>query len=155
MKQLLLIVIKGKFQVKYWNVINFPSMWWIQTKQCSKRRLESLHLCLDSSRSCKRNQKICQPSIVQKTSYPGILSDEDITAFEDYFFKKATSEVKEFVREDEYQKISFQKDGILYYKGRILTTERINATCEMSTVMKDFRLNTYCVSVICKNSPLA
>ena len=92
---------------------------------------------------------------MQKTSYPGISSDEDITAFEDYFFKKATSEVKEFVREDEYQKISFQKDGILYYKGRTLTTERINATCEMSTVMKDFRLNTYCVSVICKYSPLA
>ena len=155
MKQLLLIVIKGKFHVKYWNVINFPSMWWIQTKQCLKRRLESLHLCLDSSRSYKRNQKICQPRIVQKTSSPGISSDEDITASEDYFFKKAISEVKEFVRENEYQKISFQKDGILYYKGRILTTERINATCEMSTVVKDLRLNTYCVSVIYKYSPLA
>ena len=93
--------------------------------------------------------------IVQKTSSPGISSDEDITASEDYFFKKAISEVKEFVRENEYQKISFQKDGILYYKGRILTTERINATCEMSTVVKDLRLNTYCVSVIYKYSPLA
>ena len=130
-------------------------MWWIQTKQCLKRQLESLHLCLDSSRSYKRNQKICQPRIVQKTSSPGISSDEDITASEDYFFKKAISEVKEFVRENEYQKISFQKDGILYYKGRILTTERINATCEMSTVVKDLRLNTYCVSVIYKYSPLA
>ena len=105
MKHLLLIVIKGKFHVKYWNVINFPSMWWIQTKQCLKRQLESLHLCLGSSRSYKRNQKICQPRIVQKTSSPGILSDEDITASEDYFFKKAISEVKEFVRENEYQKI--------------------------------------------------
>ena len=92
---------------------------------------------------------------MQKTSSPGILSDEDITASEDYFFKKAISEVKEFVRENEYQKISFQKDGILYYKGRILTTERINATCEMSTVVKDLRLSTYCVSVIYKYSPLA
>ena len=57
MKQLLLIVIKGKFQVKYWNVINFLSMWWIQAKQGSKRWLESLHLCLGSSRSYKRNKK--------------------------------------------------------------------------------------------------
>ena len=57
MKQLLLIVIKGKFQVKYCNVINFPSIWLIQTKQGSKRWLESLHLCLDSSRNYKRNKK--------------------------------------------------------------------------------------------------
>ena len=56
-EQLLLIVIKGKFQETYWNVINFASMRWIQTKQGSKKWLESLHLCLDSSRSYKGNQK--------------------------------------------------------------------------------------------------
>ena len=57
MKQLLLIVIKGKFQVKYWNVTNFLSMWWIQANQGSTRWLESLHLCLDSSRSYKKIKK--------------------------------------------------------------------------------------------------
>ena len=35
----------------------FPSMSWIQTKQGYKKWEESLHLCLDSSRSYKRNQK--------------------------------------------------------------------------------------------------
>ena len=59
----------------------------------------------------QKKSKICQPSIAQKTSYPGILSDEEITASENYF------EIKKFVKENEY-KISFQKDGILYYKGR-------------------------------------
>ena len=38
----------------------------------------------------QKKSKICQPSIAQKTSYPGILSDEEITASENYFFKKAT-----------------------------------------------------------------
>ena len=59
---------------------------------------------------------ICQPRIVHKTSYLGILSDEEISVSENYFYKKATSEVKEFAKENEYQKISFQEDGILYYR---------------------------------------
>ena len=79
-------------------------------------------------RFIKKLQKkptICQPSIPQETSYPGILADEEIGASEKYFFKKASSEVKEFVKENEYQKISFQKYGVLYYKGRILATEKM------------------------------
>ena len=82
------------------------------------------------------------------------MSDEEISASENYFFKKATLEVKEFVKENEYQ-ISFQKDGILYYKGRILATEKINGNCEISTVMKDLCSNTLCVPLIYKHSPLA
>ena len=62
---------------------------------------------------------------------------------------------KEFVKEYDYQKISFQKDGILYYKGRILAIEKINASCEMSTVVKDLCSNTFCVPVIYKHSTLA
>ena len=99
--------------------------------------------------------KICQLSIAQNTRSSGILSDEEITASENYFFKKATSEVKEFVKENEYQKVSFQKEGILHYKERILATERLNATCEISTVMKDLYSNTFCVPAIYKHSPLA
>ena len=60
---------------------------------------------------------------MQKTSYPGILSAEEITASEKYFFKKPISEAKEFVKENEYQKNSFQKDGILYYKGSVNCNE--------------------------------
>ena len=82
------------------------------------------------------------------------MSDEEISASKNYFFKKATSEVKEFMKENEYQKISFQIDGILYYKGRKLATEKINASCEMSTVMKDLCSNTFYVPVIYKHSTL-
>ena len=66
-----------------------------------------------------------------------------------------TSEVKEFVKENEYQNISLQRDGILYYKGRVLATEKINASYKMSTVMKDLCSNTFRVPVIYKHSPLA
>ena len=72
------------------------------------------------------------------------MSDKEITAF----VKKNLSNKKNI-------KISFQKDGILYYKGRILTTKKINASCELSTIMKDLCSNTLCVPVIYKHSPLA
>ena len=45
-------------------IINFPSMWLIQTKQGSKRWLESLDLCLDSSRSYKINKKSVNLALV-------------------------------------------------------------------------------------------
>ena len=46
----------------------FPSMWWIQTKQGSKRCLGSLHLCLDSSRSYKRNKKSVNLALCRQQS---------------------------------------------------------------------------------------
>ena len=58
-------------------------------------------------------------------------------------------------KKNEYQKVSFQKDGILYYKGRTLATERLNATCEISSVMKDLSSSTFCVPAIYKHPPLA
>ena len=45
--------------------------------------------------------------MAQETSYPAILSDEEISASKSYLYKKATSKVEEFVKENEYQKISF------------------------------------------------
>ena len=45
----------------------------------------------------QKKSKICSASIAWKTSYPGIMSDEEVRATGNYFFNKATSEVKEFV----------------------------------------------------------
>ena len=53
----------------------------------------------------QKKSKICQPSIAQKTSYSGILSDEEVSASENYFLMKAASKVKEFAKENEYQNI--------------------------------------------------
>ena len=51
-------------------------------------------------------------------------------------------------------KIAFHKDGILSYKGRILPKQNVKAVREMSAIMKDLSLFNFCVSVICKHSPL-
>ena len=69
--------------------------------------------------------------------------------------KKATSEVKQFLKPSRYQQITTEKGGILYYNGRILPTENVTSTYEMSDVMKDLSSGTFFDPVISKHSPLA
>ena len=83
------------------------------------------------------------------------LSDEEILAAEKYFFRKARVEVKRFIKPTQYQKISIDRDGILYYSERILPTDNTQITGEMSTVIKDLAAYTFCVPLIYKHSPLA
>ena len=39
---------------------------------------------------------------------------------ENYFFRKATEEVRKFMHKSEYEACTIEKDGILYYKSRVL-----------------------------------
>ena len=105
-----------------------------------------------------RNSR-CQSSTKQKGKLKKLtipeLSDEEINLSRQYFFKKATSEVKMYLKSSQYEQITTEIDEILYYNGRILPTENVTATCEMSDVMKDLSSSTFCVPVIYKHSPLA
>ena len=83
------------------------------------------------------------------------LSDEEILAAKEYFFRKVTLKVKKFIKSTQYQKISIERDRILYYSRRIPPTDNIKITGEMSTVMKGLAADTFCVPVIYKHSPLA
>ena len=56
-----------------------------------------------------------------------VLTDDEITQGRNYFFKKATEEIKGFVKRTDYEKISTEKNGILYYTGRIMPDQNINA----------------------------
>ena len=84
-----------------------------------------------------------------------LLSDEETLAAKEYLFRKAILEIKRFINPTQYQKISIERDGILYYSGRILPTDNTKITGEMSTVMKDLAADTFCVPIIYKHSPLA
>ena len=84
-----------------------------------------------------------------------ILSDEEIKKAEEYFFRAATKEVKHFMNQKQYQKMSHEKDGILMYTGRILPEQGVSAITPMSAVMKDLSSTTFCVPVIDKHSPIA
>ena len=48
------------------------------------------------------------------------LSQSEISRAENYFFKKATEEVKVFAKQKDWKETTTLKDGILYYNGRVL-----------------------------------
>ena len=65
--------------------------------------------------------------------------EKDIDLAENYYFKKASLELRHFVKEAQNTKFSKEKDGKLLYTGRILPTNSA----------------TFCAPVVDKNSPLA
>ena len=83
-----------------------------------------------------------------------ILSEEEIKNAENYFFQKATAEIKHFMKENQYKRISKEKEGILYYTGRILPNQNVTVVGRMTNVMKDLQQTSFCVPIIDKHSPL-
>ena len=84
-----------------------------------------------------------------------ILSEEEIKNAENYFFQKTTAEIQHFMKENQYKRISKEKEGILYYTGRILPNQNVTVVGRMTIVMKDSQQTSFCVLIIDKYSPLA
>ena len=83
-----------------------------------------------------------------------IIEDDEIQASLNYFFTKATSEVKFFVKPKLYQRNTFEKNGIIYYASRVLP-ENIEFKCKMTDVMYDLSKDSFVVPVVDRYSPLA
>ena len=89
------------------------------------------------------------------TSKALVLSDDLLRQSERYFFKKGTSEVKEFVLPSKYVNISHEKDGILIYSGRILPSDSITIIGKATQRMLDLQSTSFCVPILDKSSPIA
>ena len=110
---------------------------------------------LKSSVKQKRTPVTIYDGFFEKES-PLILQDEEILVAKNYFFRKATAEIKHFAKSSDYESISKEEDEILYYTGRILPTDSISDVHErMTDVMKDLSATTFCVPLVYKHSPLA
>ena len=83
------------------------------------------------------------------------LSEQNISSALDYFYSKATLEVKKFLKGKSYKNITIEKNGILYYTGRILPSQIINNKSNLSDVCMDLSMESFCVPIIEKFSPLA
>ena len=81
--------------------------------------------------------------------------DEDIKSAETYFFKKATDEVKTFLKPSQYEKISKESNEILYYVGRVLPEDEVTIVGRATDVMRDLSSTTFCVPMTDKSSPIA
>ena len=72
-----------------------------------------------------------------------------------YFFRKASDEVRHFLPKSSYENISQDKFGILYYTGRILPSQTFGSKVELSDVCLDLSSSSFCVPIVDKHSPLA
>ena len=84
-----------------------------------------------------------------------MITDTEIKQAENYYFRRATYELKHFNKPTIYEKISSDKDGLLIYKGRILPSQQIKSVVPLCEVMKDLSSTAFCVPVIDKFSPVA
>ena len=98
---------------------------------------------------------IAEPiTITTKSADLVILNDQEIQYALNYFFRKATLEVQRFVQPKFYENISFEKNDILYYSGRVLP-ENISFECDVTDVMLDLSAGSFVVPVVERHSPLA
>ena len=84
-----------------------------------------------------------------------IIPEDQINKAINYFFKKATTEVKHFVNVSQYKDLSIEKDGVLYYTGRILPTDNITVIGKATKVMKDLKATSFSVPIVDRYSPVA
>ncbi len=84
-----------------------------------------------------------------------ILGDTEVIAALTYFFKKSTEEIKKFRKKRDYERISEEVDGILYYKGRILLEQSVTGVKDMCDVMIDLSCRTFWVPLVDGHSPFA
>ena len=80
------------------------------------------------------------------------LTAKEIEAGEDYFYKKATAEIKQFARPADYKRFSQEKDGILYFTGRLLDAGRVKG---LEEVMFDLSPVSFCRPLVDRHSPVA
>ena len=80
------------------------------------------------------------------------LSPGEVAKAENYFFRKATKEVKQFARAADFRQFSEERDGILYFTGRLLNSGGIRA---LEEVMFDLSPVSFCKPIVDRHSPVA
>ena len=84
-----------------------------------------------------------------------IAPEEMVTAALQYFYRKATAEIFEFVDKTLYEKISLVKDQIIYYSGRILSTQEFGGNSSLGEAALDLTMSMFCVPLSDGSSPIA
>ena len=80
------------------------------------------------------------------------LSSDEIKSAEEYFFIKATKEIKQFTKKSEYENCSQLKDGILLFNSRILQGQQIE---DVENIMDDLSPLYFCNPLVDRYSPVA
>ena len=83
------------------------------------------------------------------------ITEAEINDAKIYFYRKTALEVVQFNKKQAYEKFSGEKDGILWYTGRILPSDHVSAVGKLISSMLDLTSTTFCVPIVDSYSPLA
>ena len=109
-----------------------------------------------------KNEKVLQPLVDAKPTSRfqnkdveefTALTEDEVQLSLDYFFQKASDEVKSFVHPKQYKNISVEKNGILYFTGRV-PLNNVSFECTMTDVMIDLTTGTFIVPLVDRYSPV-
>ena len=84
-----------------------------------------------------------------------ILDDDLLLSALNYFYKKATLEIKHFLPTGAFKNITREKSDILYFTGWILASQEINGKCNLSDVCIDLNMSSFCVPLVDRYSLFA
>ena len=82
------------------------------------------------------------------------LTDTEVQYSFDYFFQKATGEVKKFLDPKAYKNVSVEQNNILYYTARVSPSD-VKFKCTMTDAMIDLSAGTFIVPMVERYSPVA
>ena len=85
----------------------------------------------------------------------GELSDADVQYALNYFFMKATEELRSYVHPKHYSNDVVEKDGILYFTGRVTSSDISLHGDDISAKMIDLSGKSFVVPIVDSESPLA
>ena len=85
---------------------------------------------------------------------PSVLQDQELQYGLDYYFRKATEEVKKFANPKHYEKNTYMKNGILYYKSRV-DLNNLSFVGKVTDAMIDLGSGSFEVPVVEHFSPVA
>ena len=100
---------------------------------------------LDQGQQVDSNQEEAEDRSVR-------LNPVELAAGEEYFYRKATAEVKQFNKPADYKQFSKEKNGILYFTGRLLGAGGVKG---LEEVMFDLSPVSFCRPLADRHSPVA
>ena len=83
------------------------------------------------------------------------LSEEFLMHALTYYFRKGTAEIKQFSNKNVYNNISKEKNGILYFTGRILPSQAVDNDLKLADVCIDLSSSTFCAPLLDKYCPVS
>ena len=82
------------------------------------------------------------------------MQDDELQYALDYCFRKTTEEVRQFSNPKQYEKNTFERNGILYYRSRV-DLGNLSFVGKMTDVMIDLSSGAFEVPVVEQFSPVA